>query len=590
MKYAVLIRLLPRFALLLCALAVAPARAGERILAYDSDVTVRPDSTLEVRETIRVRAEGVNIRRGIYRDFPTLYIDRSGRRVTTGFDLVSVSRDGRPEPHRTERQRNGMRVYAGDADVFLDPGEYTYEFRYRTDRQLGYFDDHDELYWNVTGNGWDFPIDTARAEIHLPAGVPAGQLHVEAYTGPQGARGTDYVARVEGATPAFATSRPLGPYEGLTIVVTWPKGLIATPTRAMALGHALRDSLPLAIAAIGLLGLIGYYIGIWFVVGRDPPGRIVVPQYQPPEGQSPAAMRFLRRMRYDDRCFAAGVLSLAVKGHLVVEQEKAGLFGLDRQFVLARVVERRDAKPSSDDEAALMKQLFVLGNRLELKDDNHTVVSAARSEQRTVLKKQFTPSFFRINGGWHGLGIVLSILVAALAVWLSASADFTPEWYIFTAHGQLAAVALLLGFLANGAFGRLLKAPTVAGRDVMDRIEGFKLYLDVAEGDELKLQGAPALTARLFETNLPAALALGVEQGWAERFAAVFATQAPGYAPAWYRGDGWDSRDLSGFSSQLGSSLDSAISSSATAPGSSSGSDGGGSSGGGGGGGGGGGW
>jgi uncharacterized membrane protein YgcG len=139
-------------------------------------------------------------------------------------------------------------------------------------------------------------------------------------------------------------------------------------------------------------------------------------------------------------------------------------------------------------------------------------------------------------------------------------------------------------------FGRLLKAPTVTGRAVMDQIEGFRLFLDVAEGDDLRLIDAPPLTPRLFERNLPAALALEVEQRWAERFSEVFATQAPENAPGWYSGNRWDTRSLGRFSSGFGASLDHAISSASAAPGSRSGSGGGGSSGGGGGGGGGGGW
>jgi uncharacterized membrane protein len=155
----------------------------------------------------------------------------------------------------------------------------------------------------------------------------------------------------------------------------------------------------------------------------------------------------------------------------------------------------------------------------------------------------------------------------------------------------------VLALLVNGVFGKLLKSPTREGRRRLDEIDGFRLYLEVAEGDEIKLVGAPRKTAALFESYLPFALALGVEQRWAEQFAAVFLTQAPNYHPDWYEG-GFDVRDVGRFSASFGSSFESAISSAATPPGSSSGSSGGsdggggggGSSGGGGGGGGGGGW
>lgn len=580
---------------LLAFVGASAGRADERILSYHSDITVRADSELEVRETIRVRAEGVDIRRGIYRDFPTNYTNERDERVITGFKLVSVLRDGRYEPHRQESYREngqvGVRIKAGDADVFLAPGEYTYEFNYRTDRQLGFFAEHDELYWNVTGNGWKFPIDAVTAEVHLPQGVPEGQIHVEGYTGPFGAKGTDYSARVENGTPHFATTRALSRHEGLTLVVTWPKGFVAPPTDAMRTGYQLRDNWPVLVAWTGLALLVLYYVWIWFAVGRDPAGRIVVPHYEVPAGQSPASMRYVLRMNYDDRCFAAGVLSLAVKGYLTIEQRESGLLGLKREFVLNRVEAPKEAQPLAADEGALYPRLFVGGSRLELVNENHETVSSARSAHRKSLKQKFSSSFFQVNGGWHALGIVISVLVCIAGFGAPLWRDFSIEWFMFTLPGRLTIVASLLGLLSNGMFGRLLKAPTVAGRGVMDRIEGFRLYLDVAEGDELKLQGAPALTPRLFETHLPSALALGVEQNWAERFATVFATQPHGQAsPSWYHGDRWDTGNLASFSSGLGSSLDSAVSHAATAPGSSSGSGGGGSSGGGGGGGGGGGW
>ena len=228
---------------------------------------------------------------------------------------------------------------------------------------------------------------------------------------------------------------------------------------------------------------------------------------------------------------------------------------------------------------------------MELDDKNHAVIGGARRGHAAILRKRLMPSFFRINGGWHALGIALSILFGAGVVVLAATVGgFGPEWWFKTLTGWIAIGAALAALLANGVFGKLLRAPTVAGRALMDHIFGFRLFLDVAEGDELKLVDAPPLTPELYEKNLPAALALGVEQRWAERFATVFATHAAAQSPSWYSGDNWNSRDIGRFTSSLGSSFSTAISSASTPPGSSSGSGGGGSTGGGGGGGGGGGW
>lgn len=580
-------RALAALAFLMLATATA---AEERILSWRSDIAVLPDSTLEVTETLLVRAEGDQIRRGILRDFPTTYVDRRGMRVVTGFDVIEVMRDGRPEPHRTERLANGIRVRIGEPEVYLAPGEYTYAIRYRTDRQLGFFPDHDELYWNVTGNGWDFPIDSAAAVVRLPGNVPADAIRVEAYTGPQGAQGLDWQASTDAGMASFQTTRGLGPREGFTIVASWPKGVVSAPGTGERVRYALRDAWPALLAAMGLLLLVAYYIRAWVAVGRDPPGRIVVPRYDAPQGQSPASMRYLRRMAYDDRCFAAAVLSLAVQGGLTIEQEKSGLLGRKRTYTLHSSRPASGGAAFSEDEARLHGQLFASSTSVELDDKNQVLLNAVKLGHMKQLRKQFTPSLFRINGGWHGGGVVLTLLIGGGLIWLANRAGFAPTWWFATKPGWIAIGAGVAALLTNLAFGRLLKAPTIAGRAVMDHIEGFRLYLDVAEGDELKLIDEPPLTTELFERYLPAALALEVEQHWAERFSEVFATQAATHSPNWYRGDSWSTRDVARFSSGLGSSFSSAIASASTAPGSSSGGGGGGSSGGGGGGGGGGGW
>ena len=146
----------------------------------------------------------------------------------------------------------------------------------------------------------------------------------------------------------------------------------------------------------------------------------------------------------------------------------------------------------------------------------------------------------------------------------------------------------------NVAFFEWLKAPTVEGRKLLDQIAGLRLYVGVAERDDIaRARDAPPMTVEEFEKFLPYALALGVEKTWADRFAAAVgpaAAAAAAGAMVWYQGNTGGLSNLDSFSSGLGSSLSGAISSSSTAPGSSSGSSGGGSSGGGGGGGGGGGW
>jgi uncharacterized membrane protein YgcG len=328
---------------------------------------------------------------------------------------------------------------------------------------------------------------------------------------------------------------------------------------------------------------------VWRRIGRDPPSKGVIPEYEGPKDVSPAAMRYLLRMGYDNECFAAAVLNLAVKGHLRIEEE-SGLLGFGKKYTLRRG-SGPGGKPLTADEQELLKNLFILGDELVLEQKNHAVIRGAHAHHESALESAYSKGYFRLNGGWNFLGILFTLL----AIVVSMSQPGTKGWPLYYLHEPLgwatAALALATGVVAV-VFGLLLRAPSTKGQALMDAIRGFKMYLEVAESEDLERIGAPppTLTPALYESYLPAALALDVEQRWAEKFARVLEIEAPNYRPAWYSGGAFNAANVAGFSSQLSSSLTSAISSSSTAPGSKSGGGGRGSSGGGGGGGGGGGW
>ena len=206
--------------------------AEEKIDDYQSEIIVNEDGSLNVTETIRVTANGNKIKRGIHRDFPTRYQKNAFLEIEVPFKILSVTRDGKNEPYHTEEQSNGIRVYIGRKNVRLTPGQYTYQISYCTNFQLGYFNDHDELYWNVTGNGWDFPIERASATVRLPAAVPFNKVTSETYTGKQGAKDDNARSSVDQQTKIvqFETTVPLRAHEGLTIVVSFPKGFVREPT------------------------------------------------------------------------------------------------------------------------------------------------------------------------------------------------------------------------------------------------------------------------------------------------------------------------------------------------------------------------
>lgn len=564
--------------LLLLAVPGIPVSAGadERIISYHADVQIQPDASLLVSERIRVRAEGNQIRRGIYREFPTDYRDRFGNRFRVDFELLSLSRDGAPEESRVEQRANGVRIYAGSANRFLEPGEYVYELRYRTTRQLGFFDGFDELYWNVTGNGWAFPIEAASAVITLPGDVSPDQLQTAVYTGPFGSDGRD--ARVEirnSRTVLFETTAPLGPREGLTAVVGWPKGLVAEPTRNQKIQWFFRDNGGALAQLVGFLVIFGWYFWAWSHKGRDPAKGVIIPRYEPPKGLSPAACRYVLDMGFDQKAFTAAVVSLGVKGYLTIEEH-------DGDFTLQGIGKHATGErpPASPGEQAVLDALLPGGSgSITLDKDEYKAFGEARSGLIRALKKEYKGRLFNLNALYAVPAVLLTVLVAIVAGLLGQQNPLL--WIVW-------AIAVSLTHLF---FMIILKAPTVPGRLVMDEIEGFKMYLSTAEGQRLDRMKSPQMTPELFEMFLPYAFALGVENRWTRRFMSEIPREqreAAGYNPAWYSGDIGRAGALHHIGSKLGSELSSSISSAATPPGSSSG--GGGFSGGGGGGGGGGGW
>jgi hypothetical protein len=561
------------------------ALADERILDFHSDIVVMQDGWIEVTETIRVRSEGNRIRRGIYRDFPTTYEDKLGNGYVVGFKPLTVLRNNAREDFHSQDIRGGQRVYFGSSSRFLNNGEHTYIFRYRASRMLGFFDNHDELYWNVTGNDWAFPIDNASATVRFGFDVPALELTVEGYTGPFGSNAQDYAAGIDPSGRAsIQTSKPLRALSGLTVVVGFPKGYVEEPSDIQRAGWLLQDNANLLIAILGLLILWAYYIPVWRHFGKDPDEGVLVTRYEPPRGFSPASLRYIRQMYYDDKIMTAAVVNLAVKGYLRIDLEEGadGFLGIGKEqdkYSLVRTKSRGSAHPMAAGEQELYDSLFRSGDVIVLENENHKELGKAKDAHRDSLKDDYRKHYFQTNG----LLNIPAVLVVLGATVLALAAGPSP----------LVIVTIVAMFITMVTFAIIMKRPTIRGRKLLDEILGFKDYLEVAEKDEMNLRNPPEKTPELFEAYLPFALALGVDQLWAEKFASVLAaaqqTDGTTYQPRWYNGN-LNTMNLSHATSQLSNSLNTAISSSVSPPGSSSGGGGGGFSGGGGGGGGGGGW
>jgi uncharacterized membrane protein YgcG len=626
-----------------------PRFQPEEITSFHSDITLQADSSLQITETISVIAAGRQIRHGIYRDFPTDYADLLGNRYVVGFRMLSATLDSYPESFRVEEDSNGKRIYLGDANLFVANGPHVYTITYTTDRQLGFFKDHDELFWNVTGLGWGFPIRQASATVHLPLAIPGDQVKLSGYTGLKGSRQSELTTLAGESGLEFTTTRPLGAHEGLTILLAWPKGYFIEPTFSQKMHFFFRDNREALLLLAGFAIIIVYYLFVWSAVGRDPAKGVVMAIYEPPSGLSPAGMRYLQRMGFDNKTFSSAILDMAVRGFLTIK-EQAGSYTL-----------YTTGKPDSvlsEDERMIAASLFSGRNQIWLHNENHKPIRDSIKGLKNYLASTEQKTYFVTNSRYLIAPIAFSLLIAVcylaflgsqkiplfgfLTLWLSiwslavyglvmnavkkwkaalherssalgeaagagkailATVQAIPFsffelmafWFLWKATSFPFVVYVFACAAFHVFFFHVMKAPTFAGRRLMDQVEGFKMFLGAVDGDRLNRAMPPQQTPAVFERFLPYALALDVEQDWAEKFSALLAGASitPGvsnghYAPSFYSGNSWNGFPGANFASSFGSSFTSAISSSAMAPGSSGGAGGG--SGGGGGGGGGGGW
>ena len=260
------------------------ATAEERIRDFEAELVVARDGMFRVTERIGYDF-GTNRRRGIFREIPVRYGRGSAADYRIALDVEAVTdATGGERPYELSNEGRNRYIRIGDPNVRVD-GHHDYHVRYRVRRGILWLEEHDEIYWNVTGNGWRVPMETVRFRISVPDGS-AGGLRVLCFTGRMGAIETDCRSEVSGDEARFATTRRLGPGEGLTVVLALPKGVLDEPGALAKLLDRASDYVNAATALpfVTFFGLGAY----WRRFGRDPVARNNA-SYE--NSRSPAAVR-----------------------------------------------------------------------------------------------------------------------------------------------------------------------------------------------------------------------------------------------------------------------------------------------------------
>lgn len=512
--------------------------AQERITSFVSDILIRENGSMRVEESIDIVGGQQIFKHGLVREFPLHYKNSYGLNVSVKFKMQSITHNGDRASYFEDYVGNGVKIYIGDKHKLLNPGKHSYVITYETNRQLGFFSDHDELYWNVTGCGWKVPIDQVLVNVKLPASIPLQSVFTKGFTGYYGSKAQNYRASIENSIVSFAATCSLKPNQGLTICVGFPKGFIQEPSLWQKIAWFCFDNMMmLFLFVVLLLFVLGYIWSLILAERANKPGTII-PLFYPPHDVLPSQIGCMKSKEIIKGALSADIVHLAVRGFITISYKPGVLYGGTYTLQLnEQAMQLGKEQGLHEYDSAVLTALFAKSTSITLtKNNTYEIDKAEKITQALCLK-------------------LLDTYITTISVFL---------FKVYTPHG----------------------------RALQDKIDGFELYLKTAEIERMKIIGTPPIkTPQLYETYLPYAMALGVEDLWSDQFTSVFeklAAQGTPYVPRWYIGK---KLRLDRLASDLNKSFSKAIiSASTTPPGKVSGFSRGGKSGGGSGGGGGGGW
>lgn len=506
---------------LLALLIVGTAAARQLVIQhFDAQILINQDGTIEVTENITAQFIGTNWH-GLYRTIPVEYTTPQGLNYTLFLEVLSIT-DGDGTKLRYERSHVGrdarLKIYVPDPDN----STRTVVITYRVLDAISFFEDHDELYWNVTGTDSDVPFNSVTAHIVLPNGVTG--LRAVAYTGVFGSRGQSSTVEIKDNLVEIQTARPLGFHEGLTAVVGFDKGFVHPPSAAAKVLLFLRSNWPFVIP-IAVFVIMFY---LYWTRGRDPEHGSVTVQYDPPDSLTPGECGTLVDNEASMRDITATLVDLAVKGYITIEQkDESHLLGLTHSKTYTFHLKKPAASwaQARPHEQTMLVALFDAGANpdVRLSDlQNHFYTNLPGIRDR-IFDALMGDGYYlhrpdTVRQAYIGFGIVAGILMIGGGGWLSGQTG-VPQ-LTWTIAGVASGLIICL-------FGWFMPARTLSGWRTLKKVLGFEEFLGRVEKDQIeRLEKSPDL----FEKYLPFAMALHVEKKWVQAFSGIALEP-----PQWYQ-------------------------------------------------------
>ena len=527
----------PTIVLLLIALSTTSLAAQGKsyyIRNFDARIGVNKDASIDVTETIT--AHFVGSWNGLYRTIPTEYRTPQGLNWTLRIALQDV-RDAKGGLLRTETSREGASV---KYKIWI-PGavntERTIVLRYHATNALRFFDEHDELYWNVTGDEWTVPIRKATAQIDLPVGTPG--VHAIAYNGIYGSTARDAKITIAGNSVRLAMPQALEFHEGLTAVVGWDKGVVTAPTFMDRAGAIAGSNWPLLIP----LPVFLFAFMRWRRYGRDPDRRPIAAQYEPPAGMTPAEAGTLIDNSVDMRDITATLMDLAVRGYIRIEERENpktfGLFGGGTSYRLHQLKSRDGLKPHESDVYGGIFDMTHQGV-VSLDDMDGGFYQQLNPIRDDIWNQLIESGLYKnrpekVKRNAVGSGLLWALLIALGGSLISPLFLLTPVPFI---------VAALLSAIIFLWFAQYMPSRTEPGARALEQVLGFAEFLQRVDADHFKqvVLGHP----ELFDKFLPYAIAFGVDERFARAFDGIYTEP-----PRWYAGSNLTSFNVTQLSRQV---------------------------------------
>ena len=489
---------------------------------FHASVTVLPDASVDVTETIKAHFYGVGWH-GLYRTIPVEYVTPQGFNYSLFLTIKKITDgDGQSLKYESSRERHyrKLKIYIPDPDNSVK----TVSIEYTVSDALRFFEDHDEFYWNVTGDEWTVPIQAASASIVLPEGTT--DIRANPFTGAYGSRAQDADVEIAGNGVEVHTRQPLHIRQGLTIAVAFDKGFVHEPTAFDKFALFLRSNWPLVIPIF--VFVIMFYL--WWTRGRDPRLRSISAQYEPPDQLTPGEAGTLVDNSADMRDITASIVDLAVRGYIVIEEHtKDRMLGLihdkDYSFVLKK--DRGEWSKLKAHEQELMDGLFsagTVGESVPMSSLENTFYKNLPGIKSRIFESLVEHGYYKrrpdsVRSSYLGMGFVIGVILVMGGVWLASRLGEQPTAYFIA--------GVLSGAIICG-FGWFMPAHTEQGTRALEGVLGFEDFLVHVESDRFNRM---IKTPQMFEKFLPFAMALGVEKNWSKAFQGIL--KEP---PEWYHG------------------------------------------------------